>query len=286
MRYLPAFAIFLRLLLTASLSYQPVAYAESTVQRLISVDGNATEIMIELDRAADIIAADITSQPLLKQAVDNLGYHRTLSAEALLALQPDIVIGSDHMGPQTVISALKKAKVPVLQLKSPENLQQLSDNIRRLSAQLHASEKGQQLIADVQSREQALKRQRPKKQAKMVFLLDIGRGLSQAGTDTAGDALIALLGGLNQAQFSGYKSISVEALLVLNPDIILVGSRSDNTDSAETLLQRAPLLQQSEAGKKQQIISVNAATLIAGISLGALAEAERIAQTLYQHDTP
>ena len=116
----------------------------------------------------------------------------------------------------------------------------------------------------------------------VVFLLDIGeRGLSQAGTDTTGDALIKLLGGKNISQFSGYKSISVEALLAVNPDIILVGSRYDSLDSANKLVKRQPLLQHSQAAKNNQIVSVNAATLIAGLSLGALAEAERLADKLY-----
>ena len=269
--------LLLMALFTASTSY-----ADSDNSRLVSVDSNATEILLDLGLGERIVAADLTSQPLLSQPVENLGYHRTLSAEGLLQLHPDLVIGSNHMGPAPTIAALKKAHIPVLELDSPTTLDQLETNITLLASRLHAESAAQELIEQLQKRQAALLEKQPGHKPTVVFLLDIGeRGLSQAGTNTTGDALIKLLGGKNISQFSGYKSISVEALLAVNPDIILVGSRSDSLDSANKLVKRQPLLQHSQAAKNNQIVSVNAATLIAGLSLGALAEAERLADKLY-----
>ncbi len=271
---------FLVLLLSFFIS--SLALAEPINHRLVSVDGNATEILLRLGLGKQIVAADITSQPLLPEQVENLGYHRTLSAEGLLQLHPDLVIGSNHMGPEPTISALKKANIPILQLHSPTSLKQLEINIVKLASRVNADSSAQKLIKQIDKRQKSLLKKLPEKKPSMVFLLDIGeRGLSQAGTDTTGDSLIRLLGGKNISQFSGYKSISVEALLAVNPDIILVGSRSDSLDSAKKLVDRQPLLQYSKAGKNNNIVSVNAATLIAGLSLGALAEAERLADRLY-----
>lgn len=259
-----------------------ISYADSDKSRLVSVDGNATEILLNLGLSEHIVAADLTSQPLLPESVENLGYHRTLSAEGLLQLHPDLVIGSNHMGPETTLSALKKANIPVLKLHSPTSLEQLEANIVTLASRLGVESASQNLIQQIDNRQQSLFNKLPDNKPSVVFLLDIGeRGLSQAGTDTTGDALITLLGGKNISQFSGYKSISVEALLAINPDIILVGSRSDSLDSANNLINRQPLLQHSQAAKNNQIVSVNAATLIAGLSLGALTEAERLADKLY-----
>ncbi|WP_289285496.1 heme/hemin ABC transporter substrate-binding protein [Methylophaga sp. UBA1918] len=269
-------------LLMLTLLTAPSSYADSNNSRLVSVDGNATEILLNLGLEEHIVAADLTSQPLLSQPVENLGYHRTLSAEGLLQLHPDLVIGSNHMGPAPTIAALKKAHIHVLQLDSPTTLEQLETNITLLASRLNAESAAQTLIEQLQIRQSALLEKQLAHKPTVVFLLDIGeRGLSQAGSDTTGDALIKLLGGKNISQFSGYKSISVEALLAVNPDIILVGSRSDSLDSANKLVKRQPLLQHSQAAKNNQIVSVNAATLIAGLSLGALAEAERLADKLY-----
>ncbi|WP_438970584.1 heme/hemin ABC transporter substrate-binding protein [Methylophaga sp.] len=257
--------------------------AETVSPRLVSVDGNATEILLQLGVAKHIVAADLTSQSLLPQPVENLGYHRALSAEGLLQQYPDLIIGSNHMGPDSTLLALEKAKIPILQLQSPNTLEQLKVNIDLLATQLQAESAAQKLLQQLDNRQKSLFKKLPEKRPSIVFLLDIGeRGLSQAGTDTTGDALIKLLGGKNISQFSGYKSISIEALLAANPDIILVGSRSDSLDSASKLLDRQPLLQHSQANKNTNIVSVNAATLIAGLSLGALTEAERLADKLYR----
>lgn len=101
-----------------------------------------------------------------------------------------------------------------------------------------------------------------------------------AGKDTAGGALISLLNGQNISQYSSYKPISMETLLSLNPDIIMIGQQSDTISDLNAILTQYPLLTHSKAAKRQHIIPVNAATLIAGISLGALDEATRIATTL------
>lgn len=259
----------------------PLAQAQSPL-RIVSVDGNATEILLALGQAENIVAADLTSQPLLDNEVENLGYHRSLSAEGILTARPDLVIGSNHMGPATTLSILKKTDIDLLQLQSPESTSQLIDNIIIISKKLNAQVTAKPLIQRLRLRADALKNKIPTKPPSMVFLLDVGdRGLSQAGIDSTGDALIRLLGGNNISQFSGYKSISVEALLASNPDIILVGSRADTVDNAEKLLARLPVLQSSLAAQNHHVVSVNAATLIAGLSIGALAEAEHLAQRLY-----
>nr|WP_284308039.1 ABC transporter substrate-binding protein [Shewanella glacialipiscicola] len=190
-------------------------------------------------------------------------------------------MGSNHMGPAPAIAALKKAHIPVLELDSPTTLQQLETNITLLASRLHAESAAQELIEQLQTRRAALLKNSRHKPT-VVFLLDIGeRGLSQAGTDTTGDALIKLLGGKNISQFSGYKSISVEALwpsirilfwlvVVLTAWIALTSS--SNVSHYCNIAKRL---------KNNQIVSVNAATLIAGLSLGALAEAERLADKLY-----
>lgn len=269
-------------LLVVSLLIASTSHANSDNQRLVSVDGNATEILLNLGLGEHIVAADLTSQPLLSKPVKNLGYHRTLSAEGLLQLHPDLIIGSNHMGPAPTITAIKKANIPILQLHSPTSLEQLETNIALLASRLNAESAAKKLIEQLHTRHAALVEKLPEKKPSVLFLLDIGeRGLSQAGTDTTGDALIKLLGGKNISEFSGYKSISVEALLAVNPDIILVGSRSNSLDSANKLVNRQPLLQHSKAGKSNKIVSVNAATLIAGLSLGALTETERLADKLY-----
>jgi iron complex transport system substrate-binding protein len=142
------------LLLTAQITVAEPVHAE----RIISVDSNATEILLALGVGSKIIATDITSEPLLtSQNVKQLGYHRALSAEAILSLQPDLIVGSDHTGPAPTVKAIQNAKINFIQLNSPQTIADLRSNIQHIARALDREKTGQQLIDDIQRMETAIR---------------------------------------------------------------------------------------------------------------------------------
>lgn len=267
------------LLLTAQITVAEPVHAE----KIISVDSNATEILLALDIGSKIIAADITSEPLLtSQNVKQLGYHRALSAEAILSLQPDLIVGSDHTGPPSTVKAIQNAQINFIQLNSPQTIADLRSNIQHLAKALDREKTGQQLIHDIQRMETAINDHVKESNLKMVFLLDLNdRGLSQAGRDTVGHALINVFDGQNISEFNGYQSVSLESILAMNPDVILVGSRSNGAPETEQLLSRHPLLKNTAAGQTRRIISIDASKLIAGLSISAVKQADQLAAIIY-----
>jgi iron complex transport system substrate-binding protein len=268
-------------LLTNMVLVTTVWAIDSTI-RIVSVDGNATEILAALDMSSHIVAADVTSQSLINHSeLLNLGYHRTLSSEGVLATRPDLIIGSDHMGPDKVITIIEQANIELIRLKSPSNLEQLINNVRKVASRLEQDDKATQLIEHIMLKAQHIQQNGNSQPTKMLFLLDMGgKGLSQAGSGTTADALISLLGGDNVSEFTSYKPVSVEAILAQQPDVILIGQRSETPIDTDTLLSHYPLLKGTKAAHNNAVISVNAAHLIAGISLGALDEAERLSEQL------
>lgn len=261
-----------------------IAVAEPiNAERIISVDSNATEILLALGVGSHIIAADITSEPLLNgHNIEQLGYHRTLSAEAILSLQPDMIIGSDHTGPASTLKAIQNAQINFIQLNNPESIADLSSNIQRLAKAMGREKIGQQLIDDIQRMETSIISHLNGSALKMVFLLDLNdRGLSQAGRDTVGNALINVLDGRNISEFNGYQSVSLESILTMNPDVIMVGRRSNGAPEMKQLLTRYPLLKNTSAGQTKRIISIDASKLIAGLSITAVQQANQLAAIIY-----
>lgn len=261
-----------------------IAIAEPIhAERIISVDSNATEILLALGVGPKIIATDITSEPLLKgENIQILGYHRTLSAEALLSLQPDLIVGSDHTGPAATVNAIQQAQINFIQLDSPENVAELSRNIHQLAKSLNREATGQALIDDIQQLENAIVSKQNGSALNMVFLLDLNdRGLSQAGRDTVGNALITLLHGENVSNFNGFQTVSLESILAINPDVIIVGKRINGAPEKEQLLARYPLLKNTAAGQAQRIVSVDASKLIAGLSITAVNQANQLAEIIF-----
>jgi heme transport system substrate-binding protein len=270
----------LSLLMLLMLFSPAYGQTDRQTQRIVSVDSNATEILLALGLADQIVAADVTSQSLLSPSVPDLGYHRSLSAEGILQYHPDWVIGSEHMGPPETLALLEKASLKLIKLNSPSSPTQLAENVSTLGKLLGREQQAIRVVEKIEAL-QAHFPSASRQDHRMVFLLDLGdRGLSQAGKGTTADALIRLLGGTNISKFAGYQSVSIEALLAINPDVILLGQREDQVLDSEAIRQQYPLLSHTLAGQQSRIISVNAAELVAGLSLGALDEASLIINRL------
>lgn len=256
--------------------------ANSEPQRLISTDAGATELIFSLGLEKSLVAVDVTSQlPKDHQPLPNIGYHRNLSAEGLLSLEPTTVIGSEFMGPPPVVSALQQARVQLVRLPSAKTSAQLRSNIDELAAALQQNERGKALIKHLDQQLSAL-HDLPLKGQKIAFLLSVDTAkLRLAGTGSSGVALINLLAGNSVAEFNNYQTVSAESLMAMQPDIILVAGKNIST-AVDELLAANPILLHSPAGLNQRIIAVNGSTLVAGLSVAAVDEALRLAKQLNQ----
>ena len=59
-----------------------------------------------------LIGVDTTSQhPASLRALPSIGYQRQLAAEGILSLRPDLLLGSEEMGPPPVLEQLRSAGV-------------------------------------------------------------------------------------------------------------------------------------------------------------------------------
>ncbi|BFM10567.1 ABC transporter substrate-binding protein [Simiduia litorea] len=243
--------------------------------RIISTDATATELLLALNQGDNIIAVDVTSQlPVKYQSLPQVGYHRNLSAEGLLSLQPSLVVGSKHMGPAAVMHALTTAKIPIIQLTDARVPSQVIENIRTLAGVLNAKDAGESMVTEL-TKMLAVCQAQPLSTEKVGFILAMDPSkLRMAGTDTAGDALIQLLGANNVASYANYQTVSAEALLALAPTALIVAS--ENPNDVNALLDAQPALALTPAGRSARIIHLNASALVAGLSPAAISEAARI----------
>ncbi|MDX2422886.1 MAG: ABC transporter substrate-binding protein [Amphritea sp.] len=254
-------------------------YAEQPM-RVISTDAGVTELMFALGLDKQLVAVDVTSQlPPDYPKLANIGYHRTLSAEGLLSLNPTVVIGSEHTGPENVLMALKQANVKFVPLNSAKTGQQLEDNILQLSAALNQADKGQALLASVNGKLAKIE-QHHLAGERVAFLLAMDETkLRLAGRGTSGDAFIQLMKAENVAGFDNYRNISAESLLEMQPTIIIVAGRTADT-AVPNLLAANAVLAHTPAGKQQRIVAVDGASLVVGLSVSAIDEAIRLTQQL------
>ncbi|MBV7435098.1 ABC transporter substrate-binding protein [Cardiobacteriaceae bacterium TAE3-ERU3] len=219
------------LMLTLSLA----ASAESP-QRIVSTSGNASEVVVRLGLAENLVAVDTTSLlPFeVMQNKPKIGYRRHLSAEGILSMAPDLVILAPDAGPPAVVKQLENSGLPLFYIKDEQTLDGINDDIIRLGEVLDRMTQAQELVAQQLDEEKALdvsKAAYPRL-PELVVLLDTGSGIFGLGKNSAGEHIANILGGDLSLDFEGMKPMSNEILALNNADAVLVALRNESDDSS------------------------------------------------------
>lgn len=244
-------------------------------QRIISAGSSVTELIYALQAEDSLVAVDSTSRDFVAgTSIPQVGYHRQLSTEGLLALNPTHLIGSIDMGPQSALRQLESADVNVVIVPSGDEISDLYARIDQIAKVTSNEKNAQKIKADIKNAIQRLNHQKSPKPSKVLFLLiNDARPLSVGGANTTIDKIITLAGAHNPAKESvtSYKSISQEAIVAMQPDYILISQRAwDEVGGVQGVLDSHPLLKATPAGKKRQILAIPGHALIGGFGLQSI----------------
>ncbi|UXJ53630.1 heme/hemin ABC transporter substrate-binding protein [Pseudomonas citronellolis] len=249
------------------------AIADSLPKRWVSAGGSLSEWVVALGGESRLVGVDTTSlHPASLKALPKIGYQRQLAAEGILALKPDILLGSEEMGPPPVLQQLRAAGVRIETLSAKADEKTVHDNLLRLGELLGTPEQAGKVAADFQARLAAQQAWVAKAQAGQaapgVVLLvgNAGGSLLVAGQDTAGDWMIQYAGGRNLASHKGYKALSGEALTALDPQVVVLADRSLDGDKArEALIRQNPGLAATRAAREARVLVLDPTLLVGGL---------------------
>lgn len=243
----------------------------AVIERVISAGGSISEWLVAVGAEQQLVGVDTTSlHPQSLQALPSVGYQRQLAAEGVLTLQPQVLFGSDEMGPPPVLQQLRSAGVQIETLPVDANILAVSQAVRRIGAVLARSEQAEQALSAFK---QGIWQQQQKlalidgaaPRVLLVFSVGHGNPLT-AGTNTVGDWLIKQAGGENLAAHAGFKALSSESMLALNPQVIIVADRHNQGLAAlESILSHASALQYSDAVKNKRIVALDPTLLVGGL---------------------
>ena len=129
------------IVLCASLVFATQALAAELPQRWVSAGGALSEWISALGER-QLVGVDTTSQhPESLKSLPSIGYQRQLSAEGILSLRPDVLVGTEEMGPPPVLAQVRKAGVRVELFSSKAELDAVDDNLQRLGSLLGPNRK-------------------------------------------------------------------------------------------------------------------------------------------------
>ncbi|WP_068828200.1 heme/hemin ABC transporter substrate-binding protein [Pseudomonas sp. BMS12] len=249
------------------------AGAADLPQRWVSSGGSLSEWLVRLGGESKLVGVDTTSlHPQSLRQLPSIGYQRALSAEGVLSLHPDILIGSEEMGPPPVIAQLKAAGVRIESFSAKPELAVLEGNVLRLGELLGTPAKARELVAayrqSLQLQAERVAQAQAQQAAPRVLMLlgHAGSNLLAAGKDSLAVWLIEHAGGHSPTSHSGYKPISNEALLAMDPQVVIFADRSLHGDEArQALLQQNPVLLQTRAARDGRLLTLDPTLLVGGL---------------------
>ena len=257
----------------AGLMISHVSLAGELPQRWVSAGGALSEWVSVLGAESKLVGVDTTSQhPESLKSLPSIGYQRQLSAEGVLSLKPDVLIGTEEMGPAAVLLQIRGAGVPVEMFSAQADLASLEGTLQHLGRLLGDEAQATQVFKDyrqqLEQHQQQVKAAQANHKAPGVLLLlgHAGGKPMIAGKDTAADWLLTQAGGHNLATHSGYKPFSVEALAGLNPEVLVFADRSLTGEAArKALMKENPVLASIRAAKNGRIYEVDPTLLVGGL---------------------
>jgi iron complex transport system substrate-binding protein len=275
--------------LCAGLLLSSHSLAAELPQRWVSAGGALSEWISVLGGEQRLVGVDTTSQhPESLKALPSVGYQRQLSAEGILSLRPDVLVGTDEMGPPPVLAQIRKAGVRVELFSSKAELAAVDANLKQLGALLGNESKAAELAADYRRQLDALQGQIQLAQAGHKapgVLLLVGHAGAKpliAGQGSAGDWVLRQAGGRNLAEHQGYKNFSVEALAALDPDVVVFSDRALSGEQAlQALLKENPALAGSRAVREKRLVSLDPTLLVGGLGPRLPATLHELAASFY-----
>lgn len=227
-------------------------------QKIVSLNGAISEALVILGAESQIIGVDVTSTypESLKTKATDLGHVRSITAESILSLKPNVVFATSKDVNPTLNEQLKAANVS-LKIINQEYSTEGTKNLIKEIAKFLKKENYQPLLENIDRQIAAIK---PfEKKPKVLFIYARGAGnLMVAGKETPLHHMIELAGADNAAAtITGFKPLTPEALLTINPDVILLFDTGLQSLGGIDGLLKVEGISATNAGKNQKIITMD-----------------------------
>jgi iron complex transport system substrate-binding protein len=210
-------------------------------RRVVSLNIGADEILtalVEPERVAGV--SRFADSPEMSTCVDRVPAHaariRGADPEPILALQPDLVFAAVY-NLESGVRILTGAGIPVVRFGNFRSYEDVIANVRVAGAALGAEARAEALIHQMNDRlGHIADRIRDRKPPRVLYYSPVGY---TSGGATLVDEKIGRAGGLNVVSAEGIlgpKHLSVELLVSLGPEVIVVPRWTPEHDPAAALL--------------------------------------------------
>jgi len=231
-----------------------------TPERIVSLAPSTTEILFAIGAGAQVVGRDeFSDYPEEAKALPSIGgSFGEYNVEAIVALEPDLVIAAEINTPE-LVKQLEDLGVTVYYLGNPLTLEEMYGKLETV-AELTGHDVSE-LVSSLQARVAAVDEKIMPLSARPNVFYEIDASDPSKpytyGPGTFGDLLITRAGGYNIGNVTTdpYPQLSLEQIVVENPSIIVLGDSMWGV-TPESVLERAGW-ESIEAVKSEQIFPID-----------------------------
>ncbi|ETT26931.1 heme ABC transporter, cell surface heme and hemoprotein receptor HmuT [Rhodococcus aetherivorans] len=257
------------------------------VARIVTADrsGTLAQTVFALGLGDRLVGRSTAGFPAVEQVPNVTPGGHGLSAEAILALAPTVVLTDTSVGPLAVQEQLRAAGVPVVFVDPRRTLATVGEQIRFVARALGVPAAGEALAQRTDDEIASARAAVPDDgdRPTVAFLYLRGSAIKMLGGPGSGaDALVEALGGRDAGTVAGLTSeftpITSEAMIASAPDVILIMTESLASVGGPAGLAQLPGVAQTPAGRDGNVVDMADSVLLSfgpdtGRVLAALAAA-------------
>ena len=232
--------------------------------RIVCLSKQLTEMVFALGKGHDIVAVDLSSTyPDSAKLLKTVGYHRALSPESIIAMNPDLVIHSNDIGPENVLPQITKAGLNIHAFGGANTIDSARLLLKELGKFFGLEKKADSIINRMNDglthAADSLKALSIKDSLKVMIIhfgLRNNNYFVMSGRNGVGDKMIRLAG-CTPATYDGKgaREMSPEAVALANPDIIIATDYGyDKMGSMDKFISNVPGVALTNAGKNKRVV--------------------------------
>ena len=232
------------------------------LERIISTAPANTETLVELGLADKLVAIDTYSSDVegIPSNIEKIDFLNP-DAEAIIGLEPDLIIASGHNksgSSDDPFKLVKEAGISVVYIPSSESIQGIYDDIMFIADITNTKEKGQEIVDNMKSQidEISQKAKNVKEKKKVYFEIGPAPTLYSFGHSTFLNEMIELVGAENIFKDeNSWLAPTEESIIERNPDVIL--TNVDYIDNPFQEIKSRPGWENINAVKNNQVYLID-----------------------------
>ena len=198
----------------------------STIERIVSLAPSNTEMLFAIGAGAQVVGRDeVSDHPASASEVASIGStFGELNTEAILALEPDLILAADITAPEQ-LQSLEALGLTTFVVPNPTDFDGLYDNLITIGEITGHADEAADLAQALRSRMEAVIALTLEADPTSVFYEIDGSDPNApwtTGSGTFQNLLIQLAGGVNAANgIEGWGQIDLEELVIQDPEVIV-----------------------------------------------------------------